>query len=94
MSSPLTLENSLILAYVRTEPDVQRIRGLVEHCPERPVIVRKAERWRVVPSVYLQLANPFRGDACASKSAGLVHFGHFEHVDLTAPELREAEQCV
>jgi Uncharacterised nucleotidyltransferase len=55
MSSPLTLENSLILACVRTEPDVQRIRELVERCPEWPVIVRKAERWRVVPSVYLQL---------------------------------------
>ena len=27
MSSPLTLENSLILACVRTEPDVQRIHG-------------------------------------------------------------------
>jgi hypothetical protein len=25
MSSPLTLENSLILACVRTEPDIQRI---------------------------------------------------------------------
>ena len=55
MSSPLTLENSLILACVRTEPDVQRIRELVERCPEWSVIVRKAERWRVVPSVYLQL---------------------------------------
>jgi Uncharacterised nucleotidyltransferase len=55
MSSPLTLENSLILACVRTEPDVQRIRELVERCPEWPLIVRKAERWRVVPSLYLQL---------------------------------------
>lgn len=55
MSSPLTLEDSLILACVRPEPDVQRIRELVERCPEWPVIVRKAERWRVVPSVYLQL---------------------------------------
>jgi hypothetical protein len=43
MSSPLTLENSLILACVRTEPDVQRIRELVERCPEWPVIVRKAD---------------------------------------------------
>jgi FkbM family methyltransferase len=55
MSPPLTLENSLVLACVRTEPDVQRIRELVERCPAWPVIVRKAERWRVVPSVYLQL---------------------------------------
>ena len=49
------MENSLILACVRTEPDVQRISELVERCREWPVIVRKAERWRVVPSVYLQL---------------------------------------
>ncbi len=55
MSSPLTLENSLILACVRTEPDVQRIHELVERCPEWPVIIRKAEQWRVVTSVYLQL---------------------------------------
>jgi Uncharacterised nucleotidyltransferase len=55
MSSPLALEDSLILACVRTEPDLQHIGELVERCPEWPVIVRKAERWRVVPSVYLQL---------------------------------------
>jgi hypothetical protein len=55
MSSPLTLENSLILACLGTEPDVQRIRELVERCPDWPAIVRKAERWAVVPSVYLQL---------------------------------------
>ena len=30
MASPLTLENSLILACVRTDPDVQRIRELIE----------------------------------------------------------------
>jgi Uncharacterised nucleotidyltransferase len=63
MSSPLTLENSLILACVRTEPDLQRIRELVERCPEWPVIVRKAERWSVVPSIYLQLR---RGDQSVS----------------------------
>ena len=58
MSSPLTLENSLILACVRTEPDVQRIRELVERCPEWSVIVQKADRWRVVPSVYLRGGAP------------------------------------
>jgi hypothetical protein len=55
MWSPLTLENSLILATVRTEPDVRRICELVARSPQWPVIVRSAERWRVVPSVYLQL---------------------------------------
>jgi hypothetical protein len=55
MSSPLTLENSLILACVRMEPDAQRIHELVERCPAWPVIARQAERWRLVPSVYLQL---------------------------------------
>jgi hypothetical protein len=55
MSSLLTLENSLILATVQTEPDVRRICELVERSPQWPVIVRSAERWCVVPSVYLQL---------------------------------------
>jgi Uncharacterised nucleotidyltransferase len=74
MSSPLTLENSLILACVRTEPDVQRIRELVERCPEWPVIVRKAEQWRVVPSVYLQLRRAAQGGRVPGPVAeGLKH---------------------
>jgi Uncharacterised nucleotidyltransferase len=71
MSSPLTLENSLILACLRTEPDAQRIRELVERCLEWPVIIRKAERWRVVPSVYLEL----RRGAHLNRVPGLVAEG-------------------
>ena len=75
MPSPLTLENSLILACVRTEPDLQRIRELVERCPEWPVIVRKAERWRVVPSVYLQLRRGAQsGRVPGPVAEGLKHF--------------------
>jgi Uncharacterised nucleotidyltransferase len=74
MLSPLTLENSLILACVRTEPDVQRIRELVERCPAWPVIVRKAERWRVVPSVYLQLRSGAQsGRVPVPMAEGLKH---------------------
>jgi Uncharacterised nucleotidyltransferase len=71
MSSQLTLENSLILACVRTEPDVERIRELVERCPEWPAIVRKAERWRVVPSVYLQLRPGAQSGVPAPVAEGL-----------------------
>ena len=74
MLSPLTLENSLILACVRAEPDVQRIRELVERCPEWPVVVRKADRWRVVPSVYLQLRQGARsGHVPGPVAEGLKH---------------------
>jgi Uncharacterised nucleotidyltransferase len=74
MSSLLTLENSLILACVRTEPDVQCIHELVERCPDWPVIVRKAERWRVVPSVYLQLRREAQSGRVPGPAAeGLKH---------------------
>jgi hypothetical protein len=74
MSLPLTLENSLVLACVRTEPDVQRIRELAERRPAWPVIVRKAERWRVVPSVYLELRrNAQSGLVPVPVSEGLKH---------------------
>src|SRR3954463_6771502 len=75
MPSALTLEDSLILACVRAEPDLQRIRELVERCPEWPVIVRKAERWRVVPSVYLQLRQGAQlGRVPGPVAEGLKHF--------------------
>src|SRR5262245_42356151 len=55
MSSPLTLENSLILACVSPQPDVQHIRELMDRRHEWQEVVRKADQWRVVQSVYLQL---------------------------------------
>jgi Uncharacterised nucleotidyltransferase len=55
MSSPLTLENRLILACARTDPDVQHIQELVERGPDWQGILRKAERWGLAPLVYANL---------------------------------------
>jgi hypothetical protein len=55
MSSRRTLENRLILACARTEPDVRIIEDLAECGPDWQVIVRKAERLGLVPLVYASL---------------------------------------
>ena len=55
MSSPLTLENSLILACARTGPDGQRIEDLVQRGPDWHAILRRVERWGMVPLVYTNL---------------------------------------
>ena len=55
MSSPFTLENRLILACARTEPDVQRLQALVARGPDWQAILRKTERWRLAPLVYTNL---------------------------------------
>ena len=55
MSSQLTIENGLILACARTDPDVQRIRDLVERGPDWETVLRKAERWGLAALVYTNL---------------------------------------
>ena len=55
MASPLTLENRLLLACARTEPDVQHIQALVEREPDWQGILRKTERWGLAPLVYTNL---------------------------------------
>jgi Uncharacterised nucleotidyltransferase/Protein of unknown function (DUF5672) len=55
MSSPLTLENSLILACARTDPDGQRIEDLVRRGPDWHAILRRVERWGMVPLVSTNL---------------------------------------
>jgi hypothetical protein len=55
MSSPLTLENRLILACARTDPDVEHVRDLVERGPDWQAILRKTERWGLAPLVYAGL---------------------------------------
>ena len=55
MASPLTLENRLILACARTEPDVQHIQALVARGPDWQAILRKTERWGLAPLVYTHL---------------------------------------
>jgi hypothetical protein len=52
MPSPLTLENRLILACVRTDPDVSHIQGLVERGPDWQKILRRIEHWGIAPLVY------------------------------------------
>src|SRR4051812_5899004 len=55
MSPRLTLENRLILACARTDPDVERIQDLLEQVPNWQEILRKAERWGLAPLVYASL---------------------------------------
>src|SRR5688572_24788020 len=55
MSSPLTLENRLILACARTDPAAQAIRDLAERGPDWQEVLRKVERWGIVPLVYTSL---------------------------------------
>ena len=55
MSPQLTIGNDLILACARTDPDVRRIRDLVERGPDWETVLRKAERWELVALVYTNL---------------------------------------
>jgi len=55
MSPQLTIGNDLILACARTDPDVRRIRDLVERGPDWETVLRKAERWELVAVVYTNL---------------------------------------
>src|SRR5262245_25746079 len=55
MVSLLTLENRLLLACARTEPDAQHIQALVERGPDWQGILRKTERWGLVPLVHTNL---------------------------------------
>src|SRR5262249_14460239 len=55
MASPLTLENRLLLACARTEPDVPRLQELVECGPDWQGILRKTERWGLASLVYTNL---------------------------------------
>ena len=55
MASLLTLENRLLLACARTEPDVQHIQALVARGPDWQAILRKTEGWGLAPLVYTNL---------------------------------------
>lgn len=52
MPSLLTLENCLILACARTDPDVDYIQELVERGLDWQAIARRAEYWGIAPLVY------------------------------------------
>src|SRR5579859_5031105 len=58
MFSPLTLENCLILACARTDPDAQRIKELVERGPDWPGVLLEG---RAVGLVVVGLHQPAAG---------------------------------
>src|SRR5262249_8692634 len=55
MSRPLTIEDRLILACARTEPDLPGIRDLGERDPDWTLLLRKVERSRLATVVYVNL---------------------------------------
>jgi hypothetical protein len=55
MSPTLTIEDGLILACVRMDPDVRQIKDLVERGPDWQAILRRVERWGLAPLVYTSL---------------------------------------
>jgi hypothetical protein len=55
MPPPLTIENGLILACARTDPDAPRIQDMLERGPDWQAILLKAERWGLAPLVYTNL---------------------------------------
>jgi hypothetical protein len=102
MSSPLTLENCLILACARTDPDAQRIQELLERGPDWQEILRKAERWGLAQLVYTNLRQAAQS-GCVPKPVTecLRHFFHRDTIHgaarrelLRATLLRFAEASV
>jgi hypothetical protein len=55
MSSRLPLENHLILACARTDPDLQQIRKLMGRGPDWQTILRRTEQWGLTSLVYASL---------------------------------------
>src|SRR5215213_5840305 len=55
MPSPLTLENRLILACARTDPDVNHIQDLVERDPDWQAILRRTEHWEIASLIYTSI---------------------------------------
>jgi hypothetical protein len=55
MPAPLTLENRLILACARTDPEVSQIQDLVERNPDWQKFLRGTEHWGIVSLVYTSI---------------------------------------
>ena len=64
MAAPLTLDNRLLLACARTEPDVQHIQALVERDPDWQAILRKTERWGLVPALQRTIGAQLPRNGC------------------------------
>lgn len=79
MAFPLTLENSLILACARTDPEVPRIEDLVQRDPDWQLVLQKVERWRLAPLVYTNLRAAIRSGHVPPPVA--QHLRHLYHRD-------------
>jgi hypothetical protein len=55
LSRSVTLENRLILACARVEPNLPAIEDMVKRDPDWQEVVRNSERWGVAPVVYANL---------------------------------------
>ena len=55
MTAPFTLENRLILACTRTEPNLQQIEKLIDGGPDWQAILRVTDQWGVATLVYTNL---------------------------------------
>ena len=64
-----TLENRLVLACARVEPDLSAIERLVKSDPDWQEVLRKTERWGVAPVAY---ANLRRESACGCVPASVA----------------------
>src|SRR5215470_2009713 len=80
MPSPLPLENCLILACARTDPDVQRIADLVQRGPDWQAILQKVERWGLAPLVYTNLRQVVQSGHVPKPVA--EHLRHLYHRDV------------
>src|SRR5215472_5976141 len=77
----LTIEDDLILACARTDPDVQRIQDLLERDPDCQEVLSKAERWGLVPLVYASLRQVApSGRVPTAISERLRHLSHRETI--------------
>lgn len=55
MPAPLTLENRLILACTRSEPDLQQIEQIIDRGPDWQAILRATDQWGLASLVYTSL---------------------------------------
>src|ERR1700755_3356558 len=73
VSSTFTLEDRLILACARVDPDAERIAALVGQAPDWEVFLRKTERWGLVPLVDASMKQSGVPTAVAERLRHLRH---------------------
>lgn len=84
MSPLLTIEDRLILACARTDPEAVRVAELVRCGPDWRRIVRKAERWKLVPLVHTNVRQ------ASAPVAVVERLRHLHHLDATYGLARRA----